>query len=97
MTSSGGSSGSELWAMFPSMAPSATPNNENNSTTPLLSPVKHGVVDKRCIPTNRDVFFDNWTHPTALPSPAQVREASTGNNLLKNGWRGQRVVCFPAL
>jgi len=79
---------------------SPTPTPNDNAITIASSPIKHGgVVDERCIPTGRAVFFDNWPHSTALPSPAQVREAAQGNNVLKepSSTRGQRVVCFPEL
>lgn len=54
------------------------------------------VVDERRIPAGAAVYFDNWTD-SMLPSPAEVREAAKGPNLLKGtlGWGVKRVVQFP--
>jgi len=38
------------------------------------------VVDETVIPTGQAVFFDNWSHTTTLPSPAQVRQSEDAHS-----------------
>ncbi|GLB43422.1 putative phosphotransferase enzyme family protein [Lyophyllum shimeji] len=79
----------------PFRSPSAAQIPNNCFATFSSSPLKDRfVVDENSIPTDQAVFFDNWPHATALPSPAQVRQASNRLNHLK---KRQQVVCFPDL
>ena len=43
------------------------------------------------------MFFNNWTHATPLPSPAQVRQTAKGPNHIKISVSRQQVICFPNL
>ncbi len=57
------------------------------------------VVDETVIPIGQAIFFDNWLHPTSLPSPAQVRQSEDAHSLKHAdvSRNRQQVICFPHL